>query len=235
MAEEKPPKSEEGAIRILAVSDAVTKTLYHPEAAKVTGRVDLLLGCGDLPYSYLEYLVTTLHAPHAFFVHGNHDAPELCQCGETLEAPGGWHDLNEQSVYVSELDLIVAGLEGSIRYRPGAPFQYTQAEMALKVRGLALRLLINKLRYGRYLDIFIAHSPAEGIHDGSDDAHQGFGAFLALMRRFRPRLFLHGHKHSYGCQTWRTRYATTDIVNVYPFRTLQWHPTRISYGRAYHR
>ena len=55
-----------------------------------------------------------------------------------------------------------------MRYRPGAPYQYTELEMALKVWGMAQALAMNRLRHGRYLDILISHSPPFGIHDGED-------------------------------------------------------------------
>jgi hypothetical protein len=62
--------------------------------------------------------------------------------------------------------LLVAGMEGSIRYHPRAPYQYTQTQMTWRAQRLILQLLFNRVRYGRYLDIFIAHSPPAGIHDG---------------------------------------------------------------------
>jgi len=38
------------------------------------GDVELVLSCGDLPYYYLEYIVSMLNVP-LLYVHGNHDAP----------------------------------------------------------------------------------------------------------------------------------------------------------------
>ncbi|HQE98399.1 MAG TPA: hypothetical protein PLG06_01545, partial [Anaerolineae bacterium] len=63
-------------LRILAVSDATARILYQPRVQAVVGPVDLLLSCGDLPYSYLDFLVTALNPPAAFYVHGNHDVRE---------------------------------------------------------------------------------------------------------------------------------------------------------------
>lgn len=220
-------------VRILAVSDRVSDTLFNAGVRERIGPVDLLLSCGDLPYTYLEYLVTALRTRHAYFVHGNHDAPEHCESGQTLNEPGGWENLDGRVTYVARLNLLVAGLEGCIRYRPGSPYQYTQGEMTWRAQPLMLRLLFNKIRYGRYLDILIAHSPPAGIHDGPDAPHLGFGVFLSLMRRFRPRLLLHGHKHRYGTAPWRTRYAATEVVNIYPFRLIEWGEETLGYGRSY--
>src|SRR2546430_17598177 len=60
-------------MRILAVSDvedeAITASL--PERA---GSIDLVLGCGDLTYDYLDFGATPVAAPLRA-VHGNHDVP----------------------------------------------------------------------------------------------------------------------------------------------------------------
>lgn len=225
-----PPKK---SFRLLIVSDHVAPTLFNAEVGKLVGQVDLLLSCGDLPYSYLEYLVTNLGVRYAFFVHGNHDGAEFCHNGTTLCEPGGWENVDSRCAHVPPLDLLVAGMEGSIRYHPRAPYQYTQTQMTWRAQRLILQLLFNRVRYGRYLDIFIAHSPPAGIHDGPDGPHQGFGFFLTLMRYFRPRLLLHGHKHRYGPMPWHTQYYETEVVNVYPFRIIDWHEDQITYGRLY--
>jgi len=219
--------------RLLAVSDHIASTLFRAEASESVGRVDLLLSCGDLSYSYLEYLVTNLGVRDAFYVHGNHDAPEVCHNGMRLVAPGGWENLDKRCVRASSTDLLVAGMEGSIRYRPDARYQYTQRQMVLRAQRLILRLLFNRVVYGRYLDIFIAHSPPAGIHDGPDGPHKGFEFFLTIMRYFRPRLFLHGHKHRYGPMPWHTTYYDTEVVNVYPFRIIEWQGDQVTYGRLY--
>lgn len=212
-------------MRILAVSDEVVKGLYSANVADLTNTIDLLLGCGDLPYSYMEYLVTTLQVRHACFVHGNHDTVEYSQDGGssfsngTLSAPGGWVNVDRQ-VYIAN-GVIVAGLEGCLRYKPDAPYQYSESQMRARAVHLMLKLFFNRARYGRYLDILITHSPPAGIHDGPDTPHQGFAVFLTLMQHFRPRLLLHGHKHHYGPSTWRTTYQQTEVINVCPSRMLQ--------------
>jgi Icc-related predicted phosphoesterase len=81
---------------------------------------------------------------------------------------------------------------------------------------------MNRMLRGRYLDILITHSPPFGIHDGKDLPHRGFKALLGFMNRFRPRYLLHGHKHTYGTETWRTRYRDTEVINVYPFHVIEW-------------
>lgn len=206
-------------MKILALSDQVVESVYSPCIRERFGDVDIVLGCGDLPYSYMEYVVTMLEAP-AFFVHGNHDRPEYTASGQTLTRPGGWVNLHGRTVMAK--GILLGGLEGSIRYRPRAPFQYTEEEMTWKVWCMAPALLMNRVLYGRYLDILITHSPPFGIHDGRDLPHRGFKALLTLMARFRPRYLLHGHKHVYGPQSSQTHYRDTEVINVYPVRVIEW-------------
>jgi Icc-related predicted phosphoesterase len=206
-------------VKILAVSDRVMKGIYSSRICERFGDVDMVLACGDLPYTYLEYIVSMLNVP-CFFVHGNHDQPEYTANGRTLTEPGGWVNLDGRTVEAK--GLLLGGLEGSIRYRPDAPFQYTEGEMAHKVWRLTPALLVNRVSYGRYLDILITHSPPFGIHDDVDRAHRGFKALLRFMARFRPRYLLHGHKHAYGLEPLRTRYMDTEVINVYPSRVIEW-------------
>ena len=118
-------------------------------------------------------------------------------------------------------NLLLAGLEGSIRYRKGH-FQYSQQEMWLNVIfHLVPRLLINKLIHGRYLDILITHSPPFGIHNGDDHVHEGFKSFLWLMKIFKPRYLVHGHRHVYApSEVTETQFLETKVINVYPYKVL---------------
>ena len=206
-------------MKILAVSDKVVSSIYSSCIRERFGDVDMVLSCGDLPYSYLEYIVTMLDVP-CFFVHGNHDQPEYMADGRTLTEPGGWVNLDGRTVYAR--GTLLGGLEGSVRYKPRAPFQYTDSEMAYKSWRMAPALLMNHVLHGRYLDILITHAPPFGIHAGEDLCHRGFKALLGLMARFRPRYLLHGHKHIYGPEPSRTRYLDTEVINVYPSRVIEW-------------
>lgn len=206
-------------MKILAVSDRVVDGIYSAHICERFGDVEMALSCGDLPYSYLEYIVSKLNVP-CFYVHGNHDRPEYRASGTIFTEPGGWINLDGRTVEAK--GVLLGGLEGSIRYKPRAPFQYTEAQMVWKIWRMVPALLMNRVSHGRYLDVLIAHSPPFGIHDGKDLPHRGFKAFLGLMARFRPRYLLHGHKHVYGPKPSRTRYLDTEVINVYPFRVIEW-------------
>ncbi len=206
-------------MRILAVSDQVVEHLYSTSVGQRLGPIDLVVGCGDLPYWYLEFLLTVLNAP-LYYVYGNHDPlVEYSAQGGTLTCPEG--GVNVDRTTVVHDGLIVGGLEGCVQYRPDAPHQYSQVEMSWRVAGFLPRLAWNRVRRGRWLDVLITHAPPLGIHNGPDYVHTGFEVYLSVMRYARPRYLLHGHTHADMCQVRETRYLDTTVVNVYPYRVLE--------------
>ncbi len=206
-------------MKVLFVSDKVVEHIYSPSIATRLSDVELAIGCGDLPYYYLEFIQSVLNVSLSY-VHGNHDPErEYLSDGTTVTGPLGGVNLHCQTY--KEKKLLLAGLEGCIRYRPGL-FQYSQREMWQNVLfHLGPRLLINKVRYGRYLDILVAHSPPFGIHNGKDHVHQGFNAFLWLMKVFKPKYLVHGHRHVYNPnEITETQFLETKVINIYPYKIL---------------
>lgn len=206
-------------MKTLFVSDKVVGHIYNPSVTERYNDIDLAVGCGDLPYYYLEYIQSILNVS-LIYVHGNHDPEhEYLADGSAITGPLGGINLHCQTHKAN--NLLLAGLEGSIRYRQGA-FQYSQREMWRNaILHLAPRLLINKLRYGRYLDILIAHSPPYGIHNGEDRVHVGFKAFLWVMQTFKPKYLVHGHRHVYNpSEVTETQYFETKVINIYPYKLL---------------
>jgi Icc-related predicted phosphoesterase len=73
--------------------------------------------------------------------------------------------------------------------------------------------------YGRFLDVFITHAPAQGIHDRADRPHQGIKAFRWLLRVFQPAHHIHGHIHIYRPDTaTETRFGKTQVLNAFGYR-----------------
>ena len=207
-------------MKILTISDHVDEVLYSTALHRAFGDVDMVLSCGDLPHYYLEFIVTLLGGP-LFYVLGNHpdEIRGLYEPKEKWQYPRGCENIDGHVVRYR--NLLIAGLQGSMRYNDKPYFQYTEQEMALKVWQLAPRLVLNKLLYGRYLDILITHAPPSGIHDLADRCHQGFRALRTLMDRFRPRYLIHGHVHlTSPSQVHETRYHHTQVVNTYGYRLL---------------
>jgi Icc-related predicted phosphoesterase len=203
-------------MKILAVSDKVVGNLYSSDVKRKYPDVDLIIGCGDLPFYYLEFLVSALDK-RLVYVRGNHDVgPQFTVEGRILKQVHGGKDIHGRGV--RREGVLLAGLEGSMRYRPNAPFMYSETEMRYQVAQLLPRLLKNKLRYGRFLDILVTHSPPFGIHDKQDVPHTGFKILRNFLQWVKPRYMLHGHIHIYRQDTVTvTRYEDTTIVNVYPY------------------
>lgn len=208
-------------MKILAVSDVVLDRLYTPEVKASFPGVKLILGCGDLPYEYLEFLVSSFNVP-LLYVPGNHD-PQFDPHNPLARAEG-CENIDRRVVQIK--GLTIAGLGGGNRYQPNRPNQYTQEQMYWRTGSLILSLLWHRLRTGKTPDIIIAHSPPYGIHDDDDLAHQGFKAFLPLIRLFQPRYFLHGHTLpvSRNLQSAVHQIGITQIININPYYLLEVNP-----------
>ncbi len=206
-------------MKVLAITDEVAPLVYDAGIQARFADVDLVLACGDLPHYYLEYVVTMLNVP-LYYVMGNHGIDfKYCSSDGGKEGPGGCIDIDERAVCHG--GLLIAGLEGSMRYKPG-PYQYSNGEMSRKALRLGTRLLRQRLFRRRRLDVLITHAPPLGIHDGKDVCHTGFRAFLTFMDRHRPRYLIHGHSHVHSqLQITTTEYGDTVVANVHPYRVLE--------------
>jgi Icc-related predicted phosphoesterase len=207
-------------MKILAVSDRVLDKLYSGTIRQTYSDVDLMIGCGDLPFYYLDFLTSAIDAP-LVYVRGNHDeGPQYAVDGRVWRDVRGGVDIHGK--VVARKGLILAGLQGSMRYKAHADYMYTEAEMRRVVAQLVPRLLWNRQRLGRALDVLITHSPPFGIHDRPDLPHTGFKVFLSFLRLFKPRYHLHGHVHIYRQdEITQTQFEETTIINVYPYRLLE--------------
>lgn len=198
-------------MKMLLIADEESRYLwdyYQPE--KLRG-VDVILSCGDLKQEYLEFLVTMASKP-LYYIHGNHDKgyqqfpPEGCDC------------LEDEIVNIGGIRIL--GLGGCVRYNSG-PYQYTDEEMAQRVRRMRSRI---KKMQG--VDVVITHAPPRGCGDAPDNAHRGFSAFLTLMDQWHPRYLVHGHVHqSYGNGLPREqRYGDTTVYNAVGWHMLEIDP-----------
>ena len=205
-------------MKILTVSDEVVPTIYHASARERFSDVDLVLGCGDLPPSYLVYIVSTLNVP-CFYVPGNHDAaPEHTDYGKTLVDPPGCVSLDGR--VIRHAGLVLAGLGGSVWYN-GGKHQYTQRTMLARVYALLPKIIWYRRLNGYGLDLLISHSPPAGVNDGHG-AHAGFKALRWLIERFPPRYHIHGHIHiNYRMNSQvETRVGNTLVINTCGYRVL---------------
>jgi len=216
--EEHRSKAQYAIVKILAVSDEVIERLYSLCQGGHFRDVQLILGCGDLPYPYLENLISFLNVP-LFYVPGNHDAIYNPEDAGTFVLGGSNLDLK----LVRHKKFLIGGFGGSIRYRPDGTNQYTQTKAYLRAFQLLPRLILNKANYGRALDILITHSPPFGIHDEESQAHQGLKAINWLIRVAKPRYHFHGHTHFQrrNLSPAETVSGQTKIMNIFPYKVVE--------------
>lgn len=202
-------------MKILAVSDQVIDRLYSTTVKQAYPDVEMVIGCGDLPYPYIEFLLSILNVP-ALYVPGNHD-PVYKPAVDGFYVGGGIN-LDGEVLYTKR--LLFAGLGGSVYYPPGSANQYSQTSMFLRVYRLLPKIFLAQRKYKRPLDVLITHSPPAGVHDDDDPTHRGLRALNLFLHWVRPRFMLHGHTMFYrqNLQSHITRYYSTDVMNVYPFR-----------------
>lgn len=187
-------------MKILAVSDIESKYFYDYYSPGKLNGYDLIIACGDLRVSYLEFLVTMANCP-LLYVHGNHDdnykrEPEGCVCldDDIFEYKG----------------VRIMGLGGSFRYRDGK-YMFTERQMRSRIRKLKLKLFRKK-----GIDILVTHAPARHLNDFDTITHRGFECFNTLLDRYEPKLFVHGHIHrcySHGIPQ-KMQHNNTLVVNA---------------------
>ncbi len=210
-------------MKILCVSDQIDPLVYSAGAKEYFKDIDLVLCAGDLAMEYIDYIVTTLNVP-TYFVFGNHNLEEfgVYHPSETTYAVHNADSLSHchGAIYCGfkvkrEKKLLIAGCSGSMRYNNGNS-QYTDSQMFFRLLKLAPQLIINKIRYGRYLDIFLTHASPLGIHDKKDLCHLGFKCYLWFLKTFTPTYMIHGHIHLYDSQETRvTQWEKTTIINAF--------------------
>jgi Icc-related predicted phosphoesterase len=203
-------------VKILSISDTVVPVIYSPIICEKFADVDCVIGCGDLPYYYQEYIISSLNVP-LYFVHGNHDPlVEYSEHGECAYPHGG---ISLHGKVVRWNGMLMAGVQGSVLYSNSSKYQYTQSQMWTHVFKLVPGLLWNRFVYGRYLDVFVTHASPWGIHDGPDYPHIGVKAFRWLLKTFKPSIHLHGHIHVYRPDTIiETTLGHTRVINTYGYQ-----------------
>jgi Icc-related predicted phosphoesterase len=220
------------AIRVLAVSDEVDPRIYSASLSQRMPDIQLVFGCGDVPASYLEFLADALNRP-VYFVLGNH-LEELTRKGEhgCHYQPMGCVNLGGRVHRDESTGMILAGLPGSPRYSQGEETQFTEWQMLRIIARMTPRLLWNKLRHGRALDVLITHAPPRDVNDRPDLPHRGFKAMRRFLTWFHPAYQLHGHVHLYDRnEPFTTSFENTEVINVYPYQVLdlelQPHPSKM--------
>ncbi|MBQ7619104.1 MAG: metallophosphoesterase [Treponema sp.] len=232
-------------MKILCVSDEVDPFIYNPAVKQLFGDVGAVLCAGDLPMDYIDFIVSTLNKP-TYFVFGNHNLSEYKYYASEFRS-SSLSDQNSMEAQASrghgasylgfkcvaseitfedpktkkKQPLLIAGAPGSIDYNHGQ-CQFTESQMKWKLLSMAPSLMMNKLRYGSYLDIFLTHASPRRIHDKEDPCHKGFECFHDFLKKYEPRYMVHGHIHLYNQNEERVGlYYNTTVVNAYSHHVIE--------------
>jgi uncharacterized protein len=209
-------------VKLLAVSDQVDPRIHSSSLRQRMPDIDMVLGCGDVPARYLEFLADALDRP-VYFVLGNHHE-ELTRkgfAGKRYE-PMGCIDIGGKIRRDDRTGLILGGFPGSPKYSRETVQQYSDGEVRWMMIKMIPTLLWNRLRYGRYIDVLISHAPPRFINDRDDIPHRGFPPLRTFLRWFRPAVHLHGHIHIYDRnENVETVYQDSTVINVYPYTQLE--------------
>ena len=201
-------------LRILAIADAISPVVYSTNFPGNLPPFDLVLSAGDMPGHVLEFVATKLTV-QPVYVMGNHANGYLRDpVDDTPRRPGGCLDAHGR--VFEHQGLLIAGIEGSGRYRPG-PHQYSDLHMEWLAARLAPRLAWHRTVRRRRLDVLLTHAAPTGPHEGQDRPHRGIAAFNRMHRLWRPRLHVHGHVHLSGANAPR-EYVSEEgvrVVNAY--------------------
>jgi hypothetical protein len=168
-------------IRILAISDEPDPALDSPGTREVIGRVDLIVGAGDLQPDYLSFVSDAFQAPLRY-VRGNHDTGLGWSHTRRKLLPEPMPD----GQIVEELGIRILPFSGSPRYN--------QRGMQVSSIGMWWQVVTAWFRATRARPLLlVTHAPPRGLNDDRDLAHRGFAAFRWLIDRIQPPLWLHGH------------------------------------------
>ena len=170
-----------GPIRLLAISDEPDPSLDSAVTRERIGRIDLVIGAGDLEPDYLSFVTDAFGAPLRY-VRGNHDVGSAWTAGGRAHLPEPMPD----GRVVDESGIRLLGFSGS-------PI-YNDRGMQVSSMGMWARVLGSWRRASAARPVLVVtHAPPRGLNDDTDRAHRGFPAFRWLADRLAPPLWLHGH------------------------------------------
>ena len=195
-------------MKILFISDEECASLWDYYTPKKLEGIDLIISCGDLKASYLQFLVTMARCP-LLFVPGNHDT------SYDRDPPSGCDCIDDAIVEYNGVRIL--GLGGCRRYHPGN-YQYTETQMRRRIRTLRFPLW-----RCQGVDIVVTHAPSEALGDVEDPAHHGFAALREFLDKYHPGYLGHGHVHlRYDSSLQRVRdYEGTTLINAYERHILE--------------
>ena len=174
-------------MKLLCISDATDTLIYSSIAPELYRDVDFVISAGDLPLRYYDYIQTMLRKD-VYYVYGNHNLEDFGRMmkgssDSFIYAGGhdahdmpifGGHFLDGKCIYDKRRNLIIAGLGGSMLYNYGDS-QYSEKQMQWRINKLVPRLIYNKKRFGRALDILVKKTVEAAKEKGVSTVTAGGG------------------------------------------------------------
>lgn len=180
--------------KILCISDQIDPVIYSKDIKEKYGDVDFIISAGDLPIDYLDFVQNSLNKP-LYFVFGSHHLkalthyhPEMAEKtkdGEVNIFKKGNTKKSNQGTYIGFKSLkyeniIIAGVSGAKKHNDGKN-QFTEKQMKRKLSKMIPALFLNKLRYGRYLDILVTHCPPLIEGEKEENKQEAFECFTKFI------------------------------------------------------
>lgn len=191
-------------MKVMFIADEESKSMWDYYDPSRTEGVELIISCGDLKPSYLEFLESMVNCP-LLYVKGNHDRQYAQQ------PPLGCVCIDDR-VYDYK-GLRILGLGSSMRYNPEAECQCSEEKMQARIRKVNRQIVLMN-----GFDLLVTHAPARGYGDLDDLPHRGFDCFNTLLEKWKPKYMVHGHVHqtySYKFERERMHPSGTKIINAY--------------------
>lgn len=186
---------------------------YHPSAQRLNNSATYEVGHYTCSHG-ARYLGFCCHTEKSIFKNASLQRQDASTNGNA-------HKKSAKKTKAKKDVLLLAGASGSMLYNKGL-CQYSDNDMFCKLFLMVPRLLFNKIKYGRYLDIFLTHSPPLNIHDKKDLCHKGFKCYRWFLSTFKPRYMIHGHIHLYDIHDTRvSQFEETTIINAFSHYILE--------------
>ncbi|MBN1383369.1 MAG: metallophosphoesterase [Elusimicrobia bacterium] len=199
-------------MKILFVTDNVSPIIYSEKIKERFGECDLVISCGDLPFNYYDFIVSTLNKP-LYYIRGNHFTHND-EKQQKIFDPDGGKNIHKKIVRFNNISF--CGFEGCLKYNNSDRIQYSEFDMNLTIQTMKPRFWWNRIRYGTFIDLIISHAPPKGFGTPNELCHKGFSSLRRLVEKYQPRYLVHGHIHIYDRNKSRiSMLGKTKIINAY--------------------
>lgn len=215
-------------IKILAVSDE--ELIEGHEAVigdEIDDEIDLLVNCGDLSPSYLEYLINRFFPKQSLMVYGNHDSVFF----NGNDEPSSGYNLTYQGVYVLEEDttsvlsqyenpISIAGFSGAMAYGE-RPFFFDENDAKKFVKKMKRKNFFNNFN----IDIMMSHTPPQIDNkiESVDFFHSPSDELGKLLDFFSPKIWFYGHIHPrYTNSQLDFEIDGMHLINCVPYKIIEY-------------